>query len=216
LQADEAQLTGESVAIEKQTGPLENTDLAPGDRTNIALAGTAITYGRGRAVIVSTGMNTEFGKIAGMLQGIAPTRTPLQQNIDRLGRTLAVVALVIVIVTVALGLWRRDETQQTVIELLLFGIALAVAVVPEALPAVVTVSLAIGVQRMIKRNALVRRLPAVETLGSTSIICSDKTGTLTKDEMTVQQLYVAGGRYDVSVASPGGPLFATIYLLPLA
>ena len=200
LQADEAPLTGESVPSEKQTGPLVNIDLAAGDRTNIAFAGTAVTYGRGRAVVVATGMHTEFGKIAGMLQSIEQSRTPLQENLDRLGRSLAVVALVIVIVIVALGFWRREETQQTITELLLFGVALAVAVVPEALPAVVTVSLAIGVQRMIKRNALVRRLTAVETLGSTSVICSDKTGTLTKDEMTVQQLYVAGSTFDVSGA----------------
>ena len=145
-------------------------------------------------------MNTEFGKIAQMLQGIEQSRTPLQENLDRVGRTLAVIALVTVVVIVALGLWRRAETQQTIMELLLFGVALAVAVVPEALPAVVTVSLAIGVQRMIKRNARVRRLPAVETLGSTSVICSDKTGTLTKDEMTVQQIYIGGRMFEVSGA----------------
>jgi Ca2+-transporting ATPase len=200
LQVDEAPLTGESVPIEKQTAPLPAADLAVGDRTNIAFAGTAITYGRGRAVVVATGMSTEFGRIATMLQGVKPSRTPLQENLDRVGRTLAIVALGIVVVIVALGLWRREETQQTVIELLLFGVALAVAVVPEALPAVVTVSLAIGVQRMVKRNALVRRLPAVETLGSTSVICSDKTGTLTKDEMTVRQVFVAGRAFEVSGA----------------
>jgi Ca2+-transporting ATPase len=200
LQADEAPLTGESVPIEKQIEPLPDAKLAAGDRTNIAFAGTAITYGRGRAVVIATGMNTEFGKIARMLQGIEQSRTPLQENLDRIGRLLAVIALVIVVGIVALGLWRREETQQTVTELLLFGIALAVAVVPEALPAVVTVSLAIGVQRMIKRNALVRRLPAVETLGSTSVICSDKTGTLTKDQMTVRQIHVAGHLFELSGA----------------
>jgi Ca2+-transporting ATPase len=198
LQADEAPLTGESVPIEKQTAPLSDADLAVGDRTNIAFAGTVVSYGRGRAIVVATGMNTEFGKIARMLQTIKQSRTPLQANLDRVGRTLAVVALLIVIIIVALGLWRREENQQTISELFLFGVALAVAVVPEALPAVVTVSLAIGVQRMIKRNALVRRLPAVETLGSTSVICSDKTGTLTKDEMTVRQYYVAGRTIEVS------------------
>lgn len=200
LQVDEAPLTGESVPIDKQYAPLPDPDLAVGDRTNIAFSGTAVTYGRGRAVVAGTGMNTEFGKIATMLQGVKRPRTPLQENLDRLGRMLAIVALVIVVVIVALGLWRREETQQTVTELLLFGIALAVAVVPEALPAVVTVSLAIGVQRLVKRNALVRRLPAVETLGSTSVICSDKTGTLTKDEMTARQLYVAGRTFEVSGA----------------
>jgi len=199
LQAEEAPLTGESVPVEKQIEPLPKADLGAGDRTNMAFAGTAITYGRGRAVVVATGMNTEFGKIASMLQGVEQSRTPLQHNLDRVGRTLAMVALGIVVVIVALGLWRREEGQ-TITELLLFGVALAVAVVPEALPAVVTVSLAIGVQRMVKRNALVRRLPAVETLGSTSVICSDKTGTLTKDEMTVRQLYVADRTFEVSGA----------------
>jgi Ca2+-transporting ATPase len=200
LQADEAALTGESVPIEKQIAPLPDANLPAGDRTNLAYAGTAITYGRGRAVVTATGMNTEFGQIAMMLQGVKQARTPLQENLDRVGRTLAIVALVIVVVIVALGLWRREETNQTVTELLLFGVALAVAVVPEALPAVVTVSLAIGVQRMIKRHALVRRLPAVETLGSTSVICSDKTGTLTKDEMTVREVFVAGRTFEVSGA----------------
>jgi Ca2+-transporting ATPase len=200
LQTDEAPLTGESVPVEKQTAPLPEADLSAGDRTNIAFAGTAITYGRGRAVVVATGMNTEFGRIASMLQSVQQSRTPLQKNLDKVGRALAVVALAIVILIVALGFWRRDEQQQSVMELLLFGVALAVAVVPEALPAVVTVSLAIGVQRMVKRNALVRRLPAVETLGSTSVICSDKTGTLTKDEMTVRRLFVAGRTYEVSGA----------------
>lgn len=198
LQADEASLTGESVPVEKQIEPLADDNLAPGDRKNIAFSGTAISYGRGRAVVIATGMSTEFGRIAGMIQGIEQVRTPLQQNLDRVGRTLAIVALVIVVVIVALGLWRREDTQQTVTEFLLFGVALAVAVVPEALPAVVTVSLAIGVQRMVKRNALVRRLPAVETLGSTSVICSDKTGTLTKDEMTVRESNVAGRTFELS------------------
>jgi Ca2+-transporting ATPase len=200
LQANEAPLTGESVPLEKQSAPLPAADLPTGDRTNMAFAGTAVTLGRGRGVVVSTGMNTEFGKIARMLQEVKPSRTPLQVNLDRVGRALAAAALVIVVIIVALGFWRREETGQTITELLLFGIALAVAVVPEALPAVVTVSLAIGVQRMVKRNALVRRLPAVETLGSTSVICSDKTGTLTKDEMTVQKVYVAGRTFNVSGA----------------
>ena len=198
LQTDEAPLTGESVPVEKHVEPLSDPRLGAGDRTNMAFSGTAVTYGRGQAVVVATGMRTEFGKIAGMLQGIEQTRTPLQENLDKVGKVLAAFALIVVVVIVGLGLWRRDETHQSVMDLVLFGIALAVAVVPEALPAVVTVSLAIGVQRMVKRNALVRRLPAVETLGSTSVICSDKTGTLTKDEMTVRRAFVAGRKYDVS------------------
>ncbi len=196
LQVEEAALTGESVPVEKHTRALEKDDLPVGDRKNMVYAGTAVTYGRGRALVVATGMQTEFGKIAQMLQDIEVGRTPLQQNLDRVGMVLARAAFVVVAVIVGLGLWRG----QPLIDMLIFGIALAVAVVPEALPAVVTISLAIGVQKMVKRNALIRRLPAVETLGSTSVICSDKTGTLTRDEMTVRRIYCAGELYDVSGA----------------
>lgn len=194
LQVEEAALTGESVPIEKHSDPLPASDLPVGDRRNMVYAGTAVTYGRGRALIVATGMQSEFGKIAQLLQTVESGKTPLQQNLDRVGSVLARVAFVVVAIIVALGLLRG----QPFIEMLIFGIALAVAVVPEALPAVVTISLAIGVQKMVKRHALIRRLPAVETLGSTSVICSDKTGTLTKDEMTVRQIYVSGKTYHVS------------------
>jgi Ca2+-transporting ATPase len=196
LQIDEAVLTGESVPVEKQTAPLNNPALALGDRKNLAYAGTAATYGRGRAMVVATGMNSEFGQIAQMLQTVETGKTPLQENLDKVGHTLARAAFVVVAIIVALGLFRG----QPFIEMLIFGIALAVAVVPEALPAVVTISLALGVQKMAKRHALMRRLPAVETLGSTSVICSDKTGTLTKDEMTVRKIFVAGHMFDVSGA----------------
>jgi Ca2+-transporting ATPase len=196
LQVEEAALTGESVPVEKQVAAIATADLALGDRRNMGYAGTVATYGRGRAVVIATGMDTEFGKIAGMLQAIETGRTPLQENLDRVGAVLARAAFVIVGIIVALGLLRGQDF----VEMLIFGVALAVAVVPEALPAVVTISLAIGVQRMVKRNALMRRLPAVETLGSTSVICSDKTGTLTKDEMTVRKVHVAGQMFDVSGA----------------
>jgi P-type Ca2+ transporter type 2C len=196
LQIEEAALTGESVPVEKNTAPIDSPNPALGDRKNIAYAGTAATYGRGRAVIIATGMNTEFGKIAQMLQTVETGRTPLQENLDKVGRALAWAALVVVTIIVALGLMRG----QPFVEMLIFGVALAVAVVPEALPAVVTISLAIGVQRMVRRHALMRRLSAVETLGSTSVICSDKTGTLTKDEMTIRKVYVAGRTLDVSGA----------------
>lgn len=195
LQAEEAALTGESVAVEKQLEKLEG-ELPVGDRTNLVHAGTVLTYGRGRAVVVATGMQTEFGRIAQLLQTVETSRTPLQQNLDRVGSALAKVALVVVALVVALGLFRG----QPFVEMFIFGIALAVAVVPEALPAVVTISLALGVQRMVKRNALIRRLPAVETLGSTSVICSDKTGTLTRDEMTVRRAFVGGELYEVTGA----------------
>ncbi|MBE0671737.1 MAG: cation-translocating P-type ATPase [Anaerolineales bacterium] len=194
LQIEEAALTGESVPVEKHTDALPTQEMPVGDRKNMVYAGTAATYGRGRALIVATGMQTEFGKIAQLLQTVESSKTPLQQNLDKVGSVLARAAFVVVAIIVALGLLRG----QPFIEMLIFGIALAVAVVPEALPAVVTISLAIGVQKMVKRHALIRRLPAVETLGSTSVICSDKTGTLTKDEMTVRKLYVAGQVFDVS------------------
>ena len=196
LQLEEAALTGESVPVEKHIQLLSGDDLPVGDRKNMVYAGTAVTYGRGKSLVVATGMQTEFGKIAQLLQTVETGKTPLQQNLDKVGTVLARVAFVVVAIIVAQGLLRG----QPFIDMLIFGIALAVAVVPEALPAVVTISLAIGVQKMVKRNALIRRLPAVETLGSTSVICSDKTGTLTKDEMTVRKIYTAGGLFKVSGA----------------
>ena len=196
MQVEEAALTGESVPVEKHTRTLEKEDLPVGDRKNMVYAGTAVTYGRGRALVVATAMQTEFGKIAQLLQTVETGKTPLQQNLDKVGTVLARAAFVVVALIVALGLLRG----QPFVEMLIFGIALAVAVVPEALPAVVTISLAIGVQKMVKRNALIRRLPAVETLGSTSVICSDKTGTLTKDEMTVRKIFAGGQMFQVSGA----------------
>ncbi|MGQ9548320.1 MAG: cation-translocating P-type ATPase [Roseiflexus sp.] len=205
LQVEESALTGESVPVEKHGRSLGHEDLPLGDRRNMVYAGTSVTYGRGRALVVATGMHTEFGKIARMLQSVETVRTPLQENLDRVGNVLARAAFVVVGLIVALGLLRG----QPVIDMLIFGIALAVAVVPEALPAVVTISLAIGVQKMAKRNALIRRLPAVETLGSTSVICTDKTGTLTKNEMTVRTIFTAGQSFTVSGAgyAPEGEFF---------
>jgi Ca2+-transporting ATPase len=196
IQVEEAALTGESVPVEKHVRALEDDELSVGDRKNMVYAGTAVTYGRGRALVAATAMQTEFGKIAQLLQTVETSKTPLQQNLDKLGTMLGRIAIVIVAIIVVLGLLRG----QPFIDMLIFGIALAVAVVPEALPAVVTISLAIGVQKMVKRNALIRRLPAVETLGSTSVICSDKTGTLTKDEMTVRIVYAGEQVFNVSGA----------------
>jgi len=194
LQAEEAALTGESLPVEKLSDALDGNDRPVGDRRNMVYAGTAVTYGRGRALVVATGAQTEFGQIAQLLQSVQQERTPLQGNLDRVGHKLARAAIAVVLLVVAAGVLRG----QPWLEMLIFGIALAVAVVPEALPAVVTVSLALGVQRMVKRNALVRRLPAVETLGCTSVICSDKTGTLTKDEMTVRAIWAGGRTFEVS------------------
>ena len=195
LQVEESALTGESAPAGKTSGPLPE-DLELADRANRIWAGTAATYGRGRAVVVATGMETEFGRIARMLESVEEGRTPLQQNLDRVGRVLAAAGLAVVVLVMALGLLRG----QPFLEMLISGIALAVAVVPEALPAVVTISLALGVQRMVKRNVLIRHLPAVETLGSVSVICSDKTGTLTRDEMTVRRLHAAGNTYEITGA----------------
>jgi Ca2+-transporting ATPase len=186
LKLDEAALTGESVAVDKRSERLDRDDLAIGDRSNIVFSGTLVTYGRGLAVVTATGKQTEFGKITELLETVTSGPTPLQQNLDRVARVLAGIALVVVLMITAGGVLRDLPW----FEMFLFGVALAVAVVPEALPAVVTISLALGVQRMSRRNALVRHLPAVETLGSTSVICTDKTGTLTRNEMTVREIFV--------------------------
>ena len=194
LAVDEAALTGESAAVEKTAAPLDREGLGLGDRVNMVYAGTLVTHGRGQAVIVATGMATEFGRISALVQTVDAGRTPLQENLDRLGAALAKAALVVVAIIVVAGLWRGLPP----LDMFLFGIALAVAVVPEALPAVVTISLAIGVRRMVRRRALVRRLPAVETLGSTSVICTDKTGTLTRNEMTLRRIVTADGSFEVT------------------
>ncbi|MBT5706644.1 MAG: HAD-IC family P-type ATPase, partial [Verrucomicrobia bacterium] len=194
LKIDESALTGESMPSEKTDQALHDADLPLGDQTNIAFSGTNVTYGRAVAIVTETGMRSQFGKIATLLDTIDTSQTPLQENLDTVGKYLAQAALVIVTIVGAIGIARG----QPILDTLVFAIALAVAVVPEALPAVVTISLAIGVQHLIKRHALVRRLPAVETLGATSVICTDKTGTLTKDEMTVQSIYADGIEYNVS------------------
>jgi len=193
LKTDEASLTGESIPIEKTDQPISG-EVSIGDKKNMVFTGTASVYGRGTAVVAATGMSTEFGKIAGMLQEVKAERTPLQINLDRLGKYIGIAALVMCFALAGLGIMRGHEF----LEMFIWGIALAVAAVPEALPAVVVISLALGVRRMVKRNALMRRLPAVETLGSTTFICSDKTGTLTQDQMTIRRIYVDGKLIDVS------------------
>ncbi len=185
LQTDEAALTGESTPVGKRDNETAPESAGIGERVNMAFSGTLVTHGRGLGLVVATGMNTEFGQVVRMLGQAAARKTPLQRNLDRVGKILALFALVIVAVICAQGVIRGES----LVEMLIFGFALAVAVVPEALPAVVTVSLAIGARRMAARNALIRRLPAVETLGCTSVICADKTGTLTRDEMTVRKVF---------------------------
>ena len=193
LKTEEAPLTGESVSVEK-TVKVMPPDSAIGDRKNMAFMGTAAVYGRGLAVVTTTGMSTEFGKIATMLQEVKQEETPLQKNLDRMGRWIAYGAVGLTAILAALGIFRGHP----ILEMLIWGVSLAVAAVPEALPAVVTISLALGVQKMVKRHALVRRLPSVETLGSTTVICSDKTGTLTQDQMTVRRIYTDGKMIDVA------------------
>jgi Ca2+-transporting ATPase len=194
LKADEALLTGESTAVSKNLAPVADPDKAVGDRKCMVFGGTVITYGRGRAVVTATGMDTEFGKIARMLAGVAVDKTPLEARMATIGRVLSVICLTVAVGASVLGVFRGHAW----LEMLIWGISLAVAAVPESLPAVVTGALAIGTTRMARKNAIVKRLPAVETMGCTTVICTDKTGTLTKNEMTVRRLFLDGEVVDVS------------------
>lgn len=194
LTVQEASLTGESVPVEKDADVVLDETVLIGDRRNMVYMGTIAASGKSRAVVVATGMRTELGRIAGMLERHEPEPTPLQRRLAELGRVLVIVCLAIVAVIFLLQVLRGGNF----FEALLVSVSLAVAAVPEGLPAVVTIALALGLQRMVKRNALVRKLPSVETLGSVTVICSDKTGTLTRNEMTVQELLVGGVRYRVS------------------
>lgn len=193
LKIDESSLTGESVPVEKNTKIFLPETPQP-DRKNMAYTGTSVTYGRGKAVVVATGMSTAFGKLAGLLGEIERDRTPLQEKLDQFGRWLGAATLIVVAFVAVLGILQGFDP----FEMFLWGVALAVAAIPEALPAVVTVGLALGVRRMVKRHALVRKLPSVETLGSTNIICTDKTGTLTQNKMTVEKVYVNGTALSVT------------------
>ncbi len=191
LRVQEAALTGESEPVDKGTGALVEPGLAVGDRTNMTYSGTQVTFGRGRGVVIATGMATELGQIASMLQSVAASRTPLQERLDRVGKQLALGGVAVALVVVVLGALAGEPLS----ELVLTAISVAVAVIPEGLPAVVTFTLAVGAQRMLRRNALIRKLPAVETLGSVTVICSDKTGTLTQNRMTVTVVDVAGATH---------------------
>ncbi|MFO7295288.1 MAG: calcium-transporting P-type ATPase, PMR1-type [Clostridia bacterium] len=198
LKIEEAALTGESVPVEKHDERLEKEDVPLGDRVNMAYSGSIVTYGRGKGIVVGTGMNTEMGKIAEMIQTSQETVTPLQKRLEVLGKTLGTVVLAICGFIFIIGIFYHHKESKEIFEMFLTSVSLAVAAIPEGLPAIVTIVLAVGVQRMAKRNAIIRKLPAVETLGSATIICSDKTGTLTQNRMTVQQVYYNGKFFNVN------------------
>jgi len=197
LQVDESLLTGESVPVEKAALKNHKFLIEPFDKKTSVFMGTIVTGGRGKAVVYATGMKTEMGHIADMIQNIEDDETPLQKRLAHLGKFIATGCLLICAIVSITGFIRGEK----LFNMLLSGISLAVAAVPEGLPAIVTISLALGVQRMLKRNALIRKLPAVETLGCASIICSDKTGTLTENKMTVRKIYASG--YQLSVTGNG-------------
>ena len=188
LKSQESSLTGESLPVEKMSDLIEEQEVGIGDRKNMLFSSSLVTYGRGKGIVVETGMTTEVGKIAGMLDSTEKQETPLQQKLNKLGKTLGIAAIVICVVIFIIGILQGKEA----IHMFMTAVSLAVAAIPEGLVAVSTIVLAIGVQKMVKRNAIVKRLPAVETLGSSTVICSDKTGTLTQNKMTVEKVFWNG------------------------
>jgi Ca2+-transporting ATPase len=214
LRTDEASLTGESTAVEKDADARLGPEAGIGDRRNMVFAGTAVTYGRGQGVVTSTGMQTEFGRIARMLQEVEEEPSPLAVKMDYIGKRLGTACLGVSAAVVALGIFRGHPP----LEMLIWGVSLAIAAVPEALAAVVTGALAIGVQRAARRRAIIRRLPAVETLGCTTVICSDKTGTLTRNEMTVRKVFAGGQLLEVTGVGydPAGEFRANGRAVPVA
>ena len=194
LKIEESALTGESVPVEKDENAVVKEDAPLGDRVNMVFSGSSVSYGRGLAIITGTGMNTQMGKIAELLESAHQAQTPLQQKLGKLGKYLGLLALGISIIIFIIGLYAN----MPILDIFMTAVSLAVAAIPEGLPAIVTVVLALGVQRMVKRNAIIRRLPAVETLGSASVICSDKTGTLTQNKMTVIKAWVKDEQENVT------------------
>ncbi|MDR2928705.1 MAG: calcium-translocating P-type ATPase, PMCA-type [Cytophagaceae bacterium] len=193
IKVQESALTGESVPEDKFTEAIEG-DVSVGDRDNMAFASSSVTYGRGKGIVTAIGMESEVGKIASMIQSVPDTKTPMQQKLDKLGKILGIAALSICAVIFLVGILYKRE----LLDMFMIAVSLAAAAIPEGLPAVSTIVLAVGVQRLVKRNAIVRKLPSVETLGSTQVICSDKTGTLTQNRMTVVKTFVDGAVADVN------------------
>ncbi len=189
MSIQESSMTGESVPVEKSPETLADEDIPLGDRKNMAYSSGVVTFGHGKGIVVGTGMNTEIGKIADMLGGESDTRTPMQVRLEKLGKVIGTASVLICVVIFAIGILFNGEP---VINMLMVAVSLAVAAIPEGLPAISTIILSMGVRRMVKHNAIVRKLPSVETLGCTTVICSDKTGTLTKNQMTVVDEYTAG------------------------
>ena len=207
LKSQEASLTGESVPVEKRTDAIQETEVGVGDRKNMLFSSSLITYGRGKAIVVKTGMNTEVGKIADMINQTEDQETPLQKKLNSLGKTLGIAALTICAVIFVIGLLQGKE----IINMFMTAVSLAVAVIPEGLVAVSTIVLAIGVQKMVKKNAIVKKLPAVETLGSSTVICSDKTGTLTQNKMTVEKVFCNDTTSDIERAETNEDFRKLIY-----
>ena len=207
LKSQEASLTGESVPVEKRTDAIQETEVGVGDRKNMLFSSSLITYGRGKAIVVKTGMNTEVGKIADMINQTEEQETPLQKKLNSLGKTLGMAALTICAVIFVIGLLQGKE----IINMFMTAVSLAVAVIPEGLVAVSTIVLAIGVQKMVKKNAIVKKLPAVETLGSSTVICSDKTGTLTQNKMTVEKVFCNDTTSDIERAETNEDFRKLIY-----
>jgi Ca2+-transporting ATPase len=212
LRVEEAALTGESLPVDKDVAPLGKDEVPIGDRRNMAYKGTTVVYGRGRAAVVATGMQTELGGIALLLAGDHEGRTPLQKRLTEFGKRISVACLLICVAVFALGLARGEPLAL----MFLTAVSLAVAAIPEALPAVITTALALGAYRMVKKNALIRRLPAVETLGSVTFICSDKTGTLTENRMRVEQVVVDGRIHGAAPAGEARSEAAQLLLAAMA
>ena len=211
LQVNESSLTGESLAVTKSIEPIPGEDVSIGDKVNMVFSGSFVTYGRGTVLVTDIGMQTEIGKIANLLESAQEKKTPLQVSLDNFGKKLAFIIIIIALLIFGLDLFRGRE----LVDSFMFAVSLAVAAIPEALSSIVTIVLAFGTQKMAKENAIVRKLYAVESLGSISVICSDKTGTLTQNKMTVQQVFVDHKVIPHDQLTRGNPLEKKFVLMSL-